>query len=204
MYNFDIVIEPARLAAIHSVVDRIHSQLRFNAPAFPFEEFLHQNPSYRVTETDLPSGLDGKLTIAPTGERIIQLRRQNPRPRLRFTLAHEIMHAELHLQEGRLCNNQACRTTDRFKEITRTIAEREADLGAAALLIPMWMLDRYLAPLRRQDVGDVQVQQLAKLFRVSERTMKIQVELYDRAYRGEMPSGELRGQGAEELRAVAI
>lgn len=177
------LIRPDRRAAIQEVVDRIHAQLRFNAPPFPFEEFLQQNELYRVFEVELPSGVDGNLSVLPHGERIVHLRKDNPRPRVRFTLAHEILHAELHLREGKLCDNKACRTSDRFRDGSRSLEEREADFGAAALLIPLRMLDRYLAPHGRTgSVPPNVIARLARIFRVSERTMRIQIALYQDEY----------------------
>jgi Zn-dependent peptidase ImmA (M78 family) len=167
-------LPPARRAVIDDAVKRLHEQLRYAAPPFPFEEFFAADPSYHVIEADLPAGLDGTLVIADEGSKLIRLRRDNPRPRVRFTLAHEIIHAELHFHEGKLCDNQACRTSDRFRDGERSPDEREADYGAAALLMPLWMLERY-AP--RGPVPDDELRRLARLFRVSERTMRIQLEL---------------------------
>lgn len=181
MQTADRVVEPDRVAEIHQVVNRIHERLRFDTPPFPFEDFLSAYESYKVFEIDLPQGLDGKLLITPDGEKkIVHLRSENPRPRVRFTLAHEIIHSELHFHEGKLCNNRACRTSDRFRDGERSVEELEADYGAAALLIPLPILERYLPSSDPGSWSDLVVRRLARVFGVSERTTAIQLELLAR------------------------
>src|SRR3989454_4981268 len=127
------------------VVNRIHQQLDFRFPPFRFEDFLAARDSYKVFEVDLPLGLDGRIFLTPDGEqKTIYLRKDNPRTRIRFTLAHEIMHAELHFNSGQLPQLSACRTSEHYRDGRRKLLEREADFGAAELLMPLWMLDRYV------------------------------------------------------------
>jgi Zn-dependent peptidase ImmA (M78 family) len=162
-----------------AVVNRIHQQLAFQYPPFRFEDFLAAHRAYKVFEVDLPSGLDGRIFLTPDGERrTIHLRKDNPRTRVRFTLAHEIVHAELHFPGGQLHDLTACRTSDRHRDGRRNALEREADLGAAALLMPLWMIERYLPPRRGREYPDHIVKGLARLFLVSEIAMRIQLKNY--------------------------
>jgi len=165
--------------AAQAVVDAIHRRLDFRHPPFRFEDFLSAHESYKVFEVDLPLGLDGRVFLTPDGEqKTIHLRKDNSRPRLRFTLAHEIMHAELHFAQGRLQDLTACRTAEHGRDGRRTLLEREADFGAAALLMPLWMLDEYLPYRLRHDYPDTVVREMARLFRVSETAMRIQLKNY--------------------------
>ncbi len=153
--------------------------MAFRLPPLRFEEFLRRFDSYRVFEVDLPPRLDGQLFLSPDGElKTIYLRRQNPRPRLRFALAHEIIHAELHFPEGKLPRLVACRTWEHGGNARRNSIEREADFGAAALLMPTWMIADRLGA----EVGDPQepttVRRLARMFRVSEAAMQVQLREY--------------------------
>jgi len=162
-----------------AVVERIHRAIDFRLPPLRFEEFLSRFDSYRVFEVDLPLGLDGQLFLSPDGElKTIYLRRQNPRPRLRFTLAHEIIHAELHFPEGKLAGLVACRTWEHGGDSRREALEREADFGAAALLMPMWMLARRLGAGARSLHEPGTVRWLARMFRVSEAAMQVQLRQY--------------------------
>jgi Zn-dependent peptidase ImmA (M78 family) len=153
--------------------------MRFEYPPFRLEDFLRAHDSYRVFELDMPLGLDGKLVVTPDGERkTVHLRRQNPRPRVRFTLAHEIVHAEVHFRLGQLSDGTACRTSEHYRDGRRSLLEREADFGAASLLMPFWMLDRHLPYRIRHEYPDHVVKEMARLFLVSESAMRIQLKQY--------------------------
>jgi Zn-dependent peptidase ImmA (M78 family) len=172
-------LEERRSRDVQAVVDRIHRQLNFRFPPFRFEDFLALHDSYKVFEVDLPLGLDGRIFLTPDGEqKTIYLRKHNPRTRIRFSLAHEIMHSELHFARGELHSLTACRTSEHYRDGRRNIVEREADLGAAALLMPLWMLDRYVPYRIRGEYPDEVVKELARLFRVSDTAMRIQLKNY--------------------------
>jgi Zn-dependent peptidase ImmA (M78 family) len=172
---------PSPLAhdAAQAVVDAIHRRLDFQHPPFRFEEFLRVHDAYKVFEIDLPLGLDGRIFLTPDGEqKTIHLRKDNSRPRIRFTLAHEIMHAELHFARGQLQELTACRTAEHWRDGQRTPLEREADFGAAALLMPLWLLDEHLPYRLRHEYPDTVVGEMARLFRVSDSAMRIQLKRY--------------------------
>lgn len=172
-------LDTQRGCEIIEVVQRIHRRLDFRFPPFRFEDFLHAFENYKVFEVDLPLGLDGRIFLTPDGEhKTIYLRKDNPRTRVRFTLAHEIMHAELHFRHGQLQNLSACRTSEHYRDGRRNILEREADLGAAALLMPLWMIDRYVPYRIKREYPDAVVNEMARLFRVSETAMRIQLKNY--------------------------
>jgi len=172
-------IEKQPSCDVLAVVDRIHERIGFRYPPFRFEDFLAAFDTYRVFEVDLPLGLDGRLVLTPDGERkTIYLRKQNSRPRLRFTLAHEITHAELHFPSGQLDQLTACRTSEHLRDGRRKLMEREADLGAAALLMPLWMIDRHLPYRIKRSYPESVVSEMARLFRVSEGAMRIQLKNY--------------------------
>ena len=173
------VVDERRSRDILPVVSRIHRQLDFRFPPFRFEDFLGIHDSYKVFEVDMPLGLDGRIFFTPDGEqKTVYLRKSNPRTRIRFTLAHEIMHAEMHFPSGRVENLTACRTSEHHRDGRRTSVEREADLGAADLLMPLWMIDRYLPYRIKREYPEHVVKEMARLFRVSETAMRIQLKNY--------------------------
>ena len=181
-------LEQRRSREILDVVDHIHRRLDFRYPPFRFEDFLSVFDSYKVFEVDLPLGLDGRIVLTPDGERkTIYLRKHNPRPRVRFTLAHEITHAELHFPQNQLGDLSACRTSEHHRDGRRNLLEREADFGAAALLMPLWMLDRHLPYRIKRQYPDAVVREMARLFRVSETAMRIQLKNYI-THSGEFPT----------------
>jgi len=176
--------EERRDRDVQAVVDQIHRRLDFRFPPFRFEDFLAVFESYKVFEVDLPLGLDGRIFLTPDGEqKTIYLRKDNPRTRIRFSLAHEIMHAEMHFAAGELTRLTACRTSEHHRDGRRSLLEREADAGAAALLMPLWMIDRHLPYRITRDYPDHVVKEMARLFRVSETAMRIQLKNYITHYR---------------------
>jgi Zn-dependent peptidase ImmA (M78 family) len=178
-------LEEQRRHDVGAIVKRIHHDLDFRYPPFRFEDFLSKHDSYKVFEVDLPLGLDGRIFLTPDGEqKTIYLRQQNARTRLRFTLAHEIMHAELHFTKGELRDLTACRTSEHHRDGRRKLLEREADLGAAELLMPLWMIDRYVPYRTTGEYPDAVVKEMARLFRVSDSAMRIQLKNYS-ARRGD-------------------
>lgn len=180
------VLDGQRNRDIAGVVNRLHHRLDFRFPPFRFEDFLRAFETYKIFEVDMPLGLDGRIFLTPDGEqKTIYLRKDNPRTRLRFTLAHEIMHAELHSRSGNLQNLTACRTSEHHRDGRRNVLEREADLGAATLLMPLWMIDRHLPYRIRREYRDSVVKDMARLFRVSETARRIQLKNYV-AYPGEI------------------
>ena len=90
---------------------------------------------------------------------VIWLRASDATVRKRFTVAHELGHLFLH-PLGR-----------EFRDVTFKGGRRESDANqfAADLLIPLWMLDGYVA----SSAGNVAA--LAKTFRVSAHAMQIQL-----------------------------
>jgi Zn-dependent peptidase ImmA (M78 family) len=172
-------IEERRSRDITAIVERIHRRLDFRFPPFRFEDFLGAFDSYKVFEVDLPLGLDGRIFLTPDGEqKTIYLRKDNSRTRIRFTLAHEIIHAELHFTRGQLQQLTACRTSEHHRDGRRNVLEREADLGAAALLMPLWMIDRHVPYRIKREYPEHVVKELARLFRVSDTAMRIQLKNY--------------------------
>lgn len=173
------MLEERRRRNVLAEVQRIHERLDFRFPPFRFEDFLAVYDAYKVFEVELPLGLDGRIFLTPDGERrTVYVRKQNPRTRVRFTLAHEIMHAELHFPSGQLKNLTACRTSEHYRDGRRSVLEREADLGAAELLMPLSMIDRYVPYRIKREYPDHVVKDMARLFRVSETAMRIQLKNY--------------------------
>lgn len=89
----------------------------------------------------------------------LYVKASEPRQRQRFTIAHELGHLFLH----------PLGTAYRDETFAGSEMESQANGFAAALLMPLWMME---APVRRLD-GDPQ--RLADLFDVSRRAMEIRL-----------------------------
>lgn len=156
----------------------------FRVPPFRFEDFLKAFDGYRVFEADLPPQTDVRLICgAEEPHRLVYLRRGNSRSKLRFALAHAVIHSELQCVDREKSYQLECRTSEHAEDGRRNILEREADFGAAALLMPLWMVDRFvpkpLAVPRSEQLAD----ELARTFRVSPMAMRVQLNHHAAATR---------------------
>ena len=188
-----------RTTEILLLVDRIHQRMNFRVPPFRFEDFLTTFPSYRVFETDLPARSDGQLILSPDRDhKLIYLRRDNSRTRVRFSLAHAVIHSELHFDDEDEEHLLDCCTTEHGQDRRRSLVEREADFGAAALLMPIWMLDRYVPYRPSMPYPDDIIRRLARMFRVSEMAMRVQLSNYSAGAK-KLPATAAAGHAGSHL-----
>jgi len=133
----------------------------------PVEEIVARS-GFEVLERDWPQGTSGILLRE---RRVIGVNRNHAPVRRRFSLAHEFGHYVLahHLWFDAMGDvtidnppREGCEGPDKTPE-------READLFAAELLVP-------LAYLKREVRRGRPVSELANLFRVSEPTMFIALQ----------------------------
>lgn len=119
------------------------------------------------TEFTEPS-LSG-VVVNKDGRFCIYVNRHHGMGRRRFTIAHELGHALLHLQDG-----QGLRDTGRTVAYRREapsdmpVQEREANVFAANLLMP----EPFVRAYQQWGLG---VDQLAKKFAVSEQAMEVRL-----------------------------
>ena len=191
-----------RTTEILLLVDRIHRRMDFGFPPLRFEDFFKIFDSYRIFEIDLPAGVDSRLVLTPNRPyKTIYLRSQNSRPKLRFALAHAVIHAELHCRGKKQAHRIECRTSEHAYDGRRSVLEREAEFGATALLMPLWMIDRFV-PYRSSTLYPERViQNLARMFRVSEAAMQVQLRNYAAAAAKRPPAtaGESSGRRPSEV-----
>jgi len=125
----------------------------------------------------LPKGISGMLERKASGF-LISVEERDPETRQRFTLAHELGHYVFHsyllkVGEG-IDDDRIYRSTEAGKYHNTQIGqdeEVEANRFAASLLMPMEAIRHY-----EKVLGD-DVPAMAKLFQVSQQTMKIRLGL---------------------------
>lgn len=132
-----------------------------------------------VVYIDLGEDISGALITGPHGSRIA-VRKSDPDPRQRFSIAHETAHHYLrhqfepgehvHVDRGHLIShrNQRSSTGMDTKEI-------EANQFAACLLMPSRIIRERVKALNTEQLYDSHVTALAKEFRVSEQAMTIRL-----------------------------
>lgn len=121
-----------------------------------------------IEEGDFGPDFTGQLEFDPDDQTfamcIPQTRSGSHSPRIRFTIAHELAHFNIPSHKARLLRGEQFQTQSALQS-TKTV-EREADIFAAALLIPSWELQKRVG----QHGGKLdlcQVSQLAKDCQVS-------------------------------------
>lgn len=138
----------------------------------------------KVKLTPLEDKVSGALLVKG-GEKHIMINSSHPATRQRFTFAHEIGHLQLHDTVNRLFIDEQMRVYQRVDaslsavyeqpgSMTSPVEEQEANLFAAALLMPRHLLER--AALERDLTDEMEVSALAAAFAVSEQAMSIRLQ----------------------------
>ena len=127
-----------------------------------------------VYSLDMPDNESGSIKKnQATGDFFIQVNRNHPITRQRFTIAHEIAHFVKHsqalIEKGQLDRNNT------FKDAAEILREDEADEEAAAILMPEYLVDDFFSTKswsKKTKVDTEMLNEVADSFRVS-RTMAI-------------------------------
>ncbi|HEX9153221.1 MAG TPA: ImmA/IrrE family metallo-endopeptidase [Candidatus Saccharimonadales bacterium] len=127
-----------------------------------------------VYSIDMPDNQSGDIKKDPsTGQTYIEVNRNHPITRQRFTVAHEVAHYVKHPRvlekRGQLDRN------DTFKNAKEIKLENEADKEAAAILMPEYLVDDYFKTRSWSKVTKFDTDMLSEIaesFRVS-RAMAI-------------------------------
>lgn len=133
-----------------------------------------------VSKKLMEADLNGFLIITPKRLPVIVVNDGLPISRQRFTMAHEIGH---HLIEPKHRPGMVCKMLSGGPWRT-TPNERRADMFAAALLMPHWLVRQWFGELRYNASGRIAV--MADRLQVSHTAMRIRLEelgLEKRAYR---------------------
>ena len=129
--------------------------------------------SIKFKEVHLPESISGMIE-KDGNSYLISVNANDPRQRQRFTLAHEIGHYMLHrhlIGDG-LDDDRAYRSTDKGKYRNTKIGpkeETEANKFAVGLLMPDALIKQH------RDKNADNIEDMAKLFKVSKQTMAIRL-----------------------------
>lgn len=138
----------------------------------------------KVKFTPLEEKVSGVLLVKGE-EKHIMVNSTHPSTRQRFTLAHEVGHLQLHDSQDRLFIDEQMRVYQRVDaaysgvyhqsgSMTTPVEEQEANMFAAALLMPRVLLER--AALERDLTDEMEVSSLAAAYSVSEQAMSIRLQ----------------------------
>lgn len=149
-------------------IEDILKKLNVNKAPIPVEE-VAKLFSIKIIPYDFPDDFSG-LIREVSGQTVIGINKKHHPNRQRFTVAHEIGHYllghsvdhNIGLTDDVLSNDQNALETNK---------ERDANIFAGELLMPTNMLTSDVQKLR----GQIQIPELAKLYKVSEQAMSIRL-----------------------------
>lgn len=148
------------------------TDFKISTPAVPIIE-VAKKQGLSVISYDLGEGVSGTLIIEK-GNGFIGYNPTHSRVRQRFTIAHELAHYVLHCQSKR--NGQLFVDKDFIVKYRSENSytplelrqEQQANIFAAALLMPKKFIDNELAKKNFKQMGEPElIESLAKIFDVS-------------------------------------
>ena len=110
------------------------------------------------------------LLIRKDGHALIGVNDNEAPVRQRFTIAHELGHFLLHPRKDTFVDYR-----DNKKDIMRTAVEKQANMFAAALLMPRTLLEKDFRALIKKGFGEAELMFLADKYQVSEDAMKFRL-----------------------------
>ncbi|HKS06042.1 MAG TPA: ImmA/IrrE family metallo-endopeptidase [Gemmatimonadaceae bacterium] len=110
------------------------------------------------------------LLIRKDGHALIGINSREPLVRQRFTIAHELGHFFLHPQKDTFVDYR-----DNKKEVMRTPREKQANMFAAALLMPRASLLKDFRSIAKHGFTEDELTALAKRYEVSEDAMRFRL-----------------------------
>lgn len=153
------------LEKIESRAEEILNTFGIKAIPVPIEEIASK---LKIKISRAPSKDFSGLLIRKDGSSLIGVNNNEAPVRQRFTIAHELGHFCLHPQKDAFVDY-------RKENSIRTPREREADMFAAALLMPRDRLEKDFKRLAKDGFTEGNIQSLAEAYQTSEKAMKIRL-----------------------------
>jgi Zn-dependent peptidase ImmA (M78 family) len=168
---------PVRTSArIERAADRLLAVHAITGPEVPVEQ-IAKAQGLPVLYDDLGSDVSGVL-YRRNGTELIIVNQDHHEHRQRFTVAHELGHADLHEAKTYLDGSASLRFRDGLSATGTDAEEREANRFAAALLMPAaWLRERFIELVVGPDPlkEGAAIIRLSHVFNVSEQAMRLRL-----------------------------
>lgn len=155
------------LEKIEKKAEEILGQFNLKTIPVPVEEI---SDKLGIKISRAPSKDFSGLLIRKESRALIGVNSSEGSTRQRFTIAHELGHFYLHPQKDTFVDYR-----DNSEGVIRTTREREADMFAAALLMPRTLLQRDFKNLSKEGFTEDELQLLVKKYQVSEKAMRFRL-----------------------------
>lgn len=155
------------ITEIEREAEKILSALKIKNIPVPVEEIAS---CFKIRISRAPSKDFSGLLIRKDGSALIGVNSNEAAVRQRFTIAHELGHFFLHPQKDTFVDYR-----DNKKDVMRTPRERQANMFAAALLMPRGLLEKDFRSFAKKGFTEFELQLLAEKYQVSEDAMRIRL-----------------------------
>lgn len=143
--------------------EEVLKTLNIKALPIPIEEIADK---YQIKISRAPNGDFSGMLIRKDGRALIGVSSSESDVRQRFTVAHELGHFFLHPNKDAFIDYRNNR-----KDVMRTPRERQANMFAAALLMPRNTLLRDFKAIAKEGFMEDELRGLARQYKVSEDAM---------------------------------
>jgi Zn-dependent peptidase ImmA (M78 family) len=152
---------------IENIAEGILNKLNTKSIPIQLEEITGK---LQIKISRAPSKDFSGLLIRKDGHALIGINNNEALVRQRFTIAHELGHFFLHPRKDTFVDYR-----DNKKDIMRTPAEKQANMFAAALLMPRSFLEKDYKTLVKKGLGEDELTILANKYQVSEEAMRFRL-----------------------------
>ena len=125
---------------------------------------------YQIRVSRAPHQSFSGMLIRKDGHALIGINSLEAPVRQRFTIAHELGHFFLHPQKDAFVDYR-----DNRRDVMRTPREKQANMFAAALLMPSDLLRKHCRSFARVGLSEDELHSLAKRFMVSDDAMRFRL-----------------------------
>jgi Zn-dependent peptidase ImmA (M78 family) len=153
---------------IETEAERLLAEANVRSVPVPIEEVARH---LRISISRAPSADFSGLLIRKEGRALIGVNSSEAPVRQRFTIAHELGHYILHPRKDAFVDFRKGRAATEL----RPPRERQADMFAAALLMPRSQLRKDIRKLAKDGVTETVTDMLAVRYGVSEEAMRIRL-----------------------------
>lgn len=164
---------------IESLAEEVLSSVNIKSAPVPIEEIVS---SYKIQIGKAPSEDFSGLLLRRPGVSLIGVNSDEASVRQRFTIAHELGHFLLHAGEKAFIDYRKedsgvshVEYRDNKKEQTNHLKERQANIFAAAILMPRALITKDLKTLPKGLYPDQKTEILAEKYEVSKEAMRIRL-----------------------------
>ena len=151
------------LEKIEVQAEGVLKTLNVKSLPIPVEEIANK---YQIKISRAPNSDFSGMLIRKDGRALIGVSSSESSVRQRFTVAHELGHFFLHPNQDAFIDYR-----DNKKEIMRTPREKQANMFAAALLMPRHTLLKDFRAIMKEGFSEDELQTLARKYEVSEDAM---------------------------------